>query len=446
MLSIGFVPLLRTTFDVPYAESVIESAYRVMMNADFTLVGDKTPVTDADEAALRSADFSASASIDVLVVLQATFADSTLIDALISPLHVVDVPILLWAVPEPHTGGRLRLNSLCGVNLGAHHLRRIGRPYHTIYANADDPSVIQQITALGQARRAKQALKSARIGIIGEHPAGFDTCDYDAGALRKLFGVEIVPVALREKVFADARRVESGTVDTLFADLSHRVSGLAGDAPTRGTLSTYVTLQQISADERLAGCAVRCWPEFFTELGCAACGALSLLTDAGTPSSCEADVNGTITQFILAQLSGSAAFGSDIVSVDDTSDALVLWHCGLAPLSMADTESTPTATLHSNRRLPLLMDFMLKPGAVTVARLSEATGQYRLVIGRADIVRGEKPFSGTTGLIRFARSARQVIDTILGEGLEHHIALTYGDQLPALRALAQMLELPILEL
>ncbi|MBL8133741.1 MAG: L-fucose/L-arabinose isomerase family protein [Anaerolineae bacterium] len=442
MFSVGFAALLRTTFDVPYAEQMIAAARTSLESHGFRLVGGADPVTDAD-AAIRCGHQLAELEIDAVVVLQATFADSTMVRAI---AEQIDVPLLLWALPEPHTGGRLRLNSLCGINLGAHALRRAGLRYHTAYADPSDPAVIAQLDALVRANRIRRALSSARIGVIGEHPTGFDTCRYDAAELRARLGVEVVPVPLRERVFADARAVDAGAVDALMTEMQGRLQGITDDAPTRGTLATYAALEKIAGEEALNGCAVRCWPEFFTELGCAACGAMSMLTDSGIPASCEADVNGTITQVILAQASGEAAFGSDIVSLDSARDALVLWHCGLAPLSMADKAEQPKATLHSNRRLPLLMDFMLKPGTVTVARLSEAGGEMRLVLGRGEIIRGEKPFSGTTGLIRFARPAQEVLGTILAEGLEHHIALTYGDHLPALLALAQMLELPVLEL
>jgi len=83
---------------------------------------------------------------------------------------------------------------------------------------------------------------------------------------------------------------------------------------------------------------------------------------------------------------------------------------------------------------------------VTIARLSEATGEFRLVVGRGEMVRAPAHFSGTSGVLRFDRPARDVLDTILREGLEHHISLTYGDHVPALLALAGMLDLPVLQL
>ena len=171
-----------------------------------------------------------------------------------------------------------------------------------------------------------------------------------------------------------------------------------------------------------------------------------MLSDEMTPCSCEADVNGTITQMILQAISGEPAFGTDLVSLDSERDALVVWHCGLAPLSMADPQELPGVTIHSNRKLPLLFEFTLKPGPVTIARLTESSGEYRLVVARAEILRAPKSFSGTSGLIHFNSPAREILDIILREGLEHHISLTYGNHIPALLAFADLLNLPVLNL
>ncbi len=153
-----------------------------------------------------------------------------------------------------------------------------------------------------------------------------------------------------------------------------------------------------------------------------------------------------MTQLILQALSGEPAFGSDIVSFDMNANTAVFWHCGKAPLSMADPAVQPRAQIHSNRKLPLLMEFPLKPGRVTLARLSAATGSFRLVIGSGEVVQAPISFTGTSGVIRFDSSAQGVLDTILGEGLEHHLALTYGDHVEALLAFAKMMTIPVLHL
>jgi len=443
-LTLGFVAIVRTTFDVALADEIIAQVRAQLASLNAALVGPVGAVTTLEEAE-AAAEGLAAQKPDVLLVLQATFADSTMLMAL---AERVNAPLLLWAVPEALTGGRLRLNSLCGVNLGQHALRRAGKHARFVYAAPDDDTALRKIDSLLRAASTRRKLQAARFGQVGDAPAGFPTCDYDSASLRERFGIEVVSVALRERVFAGARAVEAATIDPIYAGLGQRVTGLdtLDKAATRGTLGVYATLDAIAKDDHLSGLAVRCWPEFFTELGCAACGAVSMLNDAHIPASCEADVHGVITQYILQTISGGPAFGSDVVAADDESDSLVLWHCGQAPLDMADPEAAPGVTIHSNRRLPLLMEFTLKPGVVTIARLSMATGDYRLVFGRGEMVPGPAAFSGTSGRLRFGRPARDVLTTLLTEGLEHHVAMTYGDHVDALAALADMLEVPMLRL
>ena len=386
-----------------------------------------------------------SEPIDLLLAFQASFADSTM---------VVDLartgpgaPLLLWALPEERTGGRLRLNSFCGINLAAHGLRRAGYNYEYVYAEPEDFQAMNQLLTLAQAGRVRRSLKSARVGRFGLNPDGFEPCTYDGDALAARLGVQVVQRGLSE-VFDGARAAAVSAVDPVLANLHERVDGLdeLEQDPLRKTLGAYVTLGRLADENGYSGLAVRCWPEFFTELGGAACGAMSMLTDEMTPCSCEADVNGTITGLMLQGLSGEPAFGTDMVGWDLERGEAILWHCGLAPLSMADPEFRPRTTVHSNRKKPLLMEFPLKPGRVTLARLSQATGEYRLVVGAGEMQTAAMSYTGTSGVIRFDRPAQEVLDTIMAEGLDHHISLTYGDHLDALLALARLLDLPVLRL
>ena len=148
----------------------------------------------------------------------------------------------------------------------------------------------------------------------------------------------------------------------------------------------------------------------------------------------------------VSWMTDSASFVADLVDLDASSNTAVMWHCGLAPFEMADPESTPVATVHSNRRKPLLNEFPLKPGRVTIARFSQSRGVHRLVIGGGEMLREPLAFSGTAGVLRFDRPTNEVLDTIMHEGLEHHYGIVYGDVRDQLHALAAVLELPVIEL
>ena len=101
----------------------------------------------------------------------------------------------------------------------------------------------------------------------------------------------------------------------------------------------------------------------------------------------------------------------------------------------------------------MLFEFPLKPGRVTLARLhrtgapnSSALNAYQLVIGGGEMQRANKSFTGTSGVIRFDVPAIDVLDTVMGAGLEHHFNLTYGDYRQELRDFARLVGIDVLEL
>lgn len=443
--TIAFVSFIRPTFDVELAHELTKQAKQALSDAGYHLLGADEVITSLEQSR-QLADDLASQEIDLLVIFMATFNDSTMITTI---AQAIDAPMLMWSLPEPGEDDNLRLNSLCGINLAGHALTKLGRKYDYVHAKVNSEKPMQKIATLVCVGKVLRLLKQTRIARVGERPPGFETCDYNDDQLRAVFGIEVIPIDLQKEVFACISETEPAEVDLVIEKLSQTVDGLheIEDVPKRKTLSTFVQLNEMAESRNLQGFAMRCWPEFFSDVGCAACAAMSMLSDKGLPASCEVDVHGTITQFILQTMSRQPAFGTDLVSIVEEDDAIALWHCGLAPLGMASDREKPRVTNHVGRKLPLLMDFALKGGTVTVARLSEQqNGSYRLVVGVAEMLDRQKPFHGTSGMMRFSRSAEDVMDTIIREGIEHHVAITYGDYVEPLIALADYLDIPVLKL
>ncbi len=445
---IAFLPIIRTTFDVTLAEQMIAIARKALLAAGFSLSGPEQALVNVTDAEKAIQDLAAH-PVDLLLIFQATFADSTMVVTLTAN---ATAPVFLWAIPEPWTGDRLRLNSLCGINLAGHALTLRHRYYEYAYATPDDVETIRKIRASVAAGRLYRQLKSTRLGVVGEHPAGLDTCDLNAPTLERYFGIKVDQLQLSD-VFNRARSTPSEDLEPLRTRLDTYLQNLDSldQKPLNGTLSVYAALKDITEEEKLDGLAVRCWPEFFTEMGCAACGAMSMLSDGfdlsrPIPCSCEADANGTVTQLMLQILADAPAFGTDIVGVDLAKDLVALWHCGLAPLSMADPNVQAQGGVHSNRGVPLVMDFPLKPGEITFARLSQATGDLRLVVGKGEMLAAPKPFSGTSGTLKVKGSAKRFLTALMQEGLEHHISFVYGDYLDSLVAFAKLVQISILNL
>ena len=444
----GVAALARPTFDVPFAEEMKEKAFAAFDAAGIEAVGPRNLLFDADAAEAAAAEIAAREDLDALVLLQITFTDATMAVELGGRFNA---PLAIWAVPEPRLGGRLRLNAFCGLNLAAHALGKAETPHNWLFAAPDAPDLADSLRALAtppknkpsaaeriaaepdpqsseKLARALAALRGARFSVVGEHPAGFDTCEYDADELKRLADISVERIPIND-LFARAKAVPADRA----AAARESAAALEGiDAVDQEQLDRsfrlFCALEDVQKETNAQGLAIRCWPETFTEYGCAACGPMAMMNERRTPSACEADVYGSFSALMMQELADEPAWMADLVDVDVAGDTGVFWHCGLAPLSMCDPEATPEATIHTNRKMPLLHPVSLETRASSRSRgLSQARGRTKLVYGGGEFIRSPMAFTGTSGVFRFDRPMADVLQAIMDEALEHHYAIAYGD-------------------
>ncbi len=178
-VKIGFAGLGRVQFDMEEANrQYLASAKALQTNfpeAELAIVPElaTTPL-----AAVTVARQLKSAAIDTLVLQLATFTDASLITAFFSELAV---PTTLWALPEPSIGdgGRLRLNSLCGVNLAAYTLTSGGKDFNYVYGWPDDSEVVEIINRRYLALQLDKIMRSLKLGVVGNRPPGFFPSGFD---------------------------------------------------------------------------------------------------------------------------------------------------------------------------------------------------------------------------------------------------------------------------
>jgi L-fucose isomerase-like protein len=465
---VGVAVLARPTFDVDHARVMADAAWQRLDELGHELIGSPDLILDADALGAATSTL-ANEPLDALVIVQATFADATLAAAI---ADANPAPLLLWAIPEERTGARLRLNSFCGINLAGFRLTREGRRYRYLYRDPCDAATTADLAALLEApmpvirpigepkpvgsadpdstdaaRAVQRRLAASTIGIVGDRPDGFEPCDYDPAMLAATAGVAAETATLSE-LFARATSAAASSARAVRVRVATQLEGVDEIDPEGldRSVRLHLGLRQLIDERGWTGVATRCWPECFTVYGAACCAPHSLLNDDGVPGCCEADAYGTVTSLILQWLADGPAFVADLVDLDPSDQTGVLWHCGMAPISMANPRESPRATIHTNRRKPLLNEFPLRPGRVTIARLSQSRHASRLTIGGGEMLDAPLPYAGTGGVIRFDRPVEAVMDTIMTEGHEHHYGMVYGDVRPQLHALAAELQLPVIEL
>ncbi|MEO1265493.1 MAG: hypothetical protein AAFV26_07290, partial [Pseudomonadota bacterium] len=422
-MKIGLLPLGRPTFDVAYAEEKLAGLLARLDATGHAFVGARELLFDAGTSQTAIAEIAA-ANVDRVLILQVTFTDAAMT---VEAARALDAPLSLWAVPEPRAGGRLRLNAFCGLNLASHALGLNGRGFSWAYGdgdaitNADLDALltggresarrdgVSIDTANDDGRRIAEAVRGARIARVGEHPVGFDTCAYRADRLQALAGVTIDEVAL-EDLFARAQDVPDAAPAAIRTRLEATLDDLdaVDQEQLDKSLRLKIALDGMREDGNYDAFAIRCWPETFTEYGGAVCGPVAMMGEARVPCACEADVYGALTQLILQQAAQAPVFLVDLVDMDLEDDTGVVWHCGQAPMSMRDETIAASATIHTNRKMPLLFEFPLKPGRVTLMRVSQAFNDPRIVIAGAEMLSRPMAFTGTSGVLRFDRPAGDV--------------------------------------
>ncbi len=445
-LTVGYLPLVKGSWINPGLETRRREALQALCALDARIVEGGRLIQSETEAEEELHRFE-EARVDLVVAHFLTFSLGSIVPGFAVRLRK---PLLLWSEPEPPmTGGRIAANSFCASNMNAHALWKMRLPYAFVYGAA--PEALPQITRRLRVHACLKRLQNARIGSLGGRVPGFYTSNCDELALRAKFGVEIEGVTLLELV-RHAETLPEGDLARSRAELLEGCRCEVPEEEVRKGAALLAAWHALTASYRLDAWTARCWPEFAALHGIGVCHLLGCMTRSGVPVACEGDVYGALAMLIVTLLSGSDAFFCDLISFEERGDTGLFWHCGAAPTSLCRGDCTPVLRKHSiidgGDRKGLAVDFPLKPGPVTVLRIGETrdgTG-FRMLLIRGEALATDQLLHGTPLTVRFQRPARELAETLVASGFEHHYVLCHGDIAPELRELADLLELERTEL
>jgi L-fucose isomerase-like protein len=444
MTKLGVVCLARTTFEHELAAKwygEVQSALAQLHGV--TIVAVKPLAIEQIDADVAVAKLH-PANIDALLLINGTFALGGLAMSLGKALGV---PIMLWAWHEPaEQTGKLRLNSLVGVNLNASNLYKLGSRPQTIYTAHDDANAIRQIGSFARAAAALRDLQTVRVGMIGGHAPGFDNLAVNKLALRKQLGVEVVEVGLQALI----AKAQAGIPAAKAADKMHSPSAEFEDSreASDDQLAKYDALvtaaRDLAAQQKLNVLTLKCWGDLAEQYGIAGCGAVSVLGGHGLITGCEGDVMGALTMRLGERLTGEKAVLMDLVSTDAASNTALFWHVGCAPTCLAAAGQPKHLFSHFAGGKGLTAGFGLRPGRVTVMRLGDDGQNLRMLATTGTALDTPMNIRGTVSRVQLDGKVGAFLDEILNNGWEHHVALAYGEVLPELHAIGKLMNMPVI--
>lgn len=454
----------RFTFDTAVAAQRASAARDLVSGLGADVRGSAGLILTGQDTA-QAARHSGSGA-DLVIHVCASFSDASPALALYGGLTQ---PVLLWALREPgQPGDRLWLNSLCGANLAGHALVHAGRSVRLLHADPGEPQARTVVAdalrgtlppavtlgdpgreraGAGAAQRAVAALRGSVIGLAGEAPAGFTPSELDPSLL-DLLGLRVRQLST-EQIFGRVAAADPGQQQAELQAAAAAQPSLAGVDPEQAgrAAATAVALRDWTRSDSLAAVAVRCWPEFPEQLGVCPCSALSRLADDGTATACERDVLGAATMLLAQALGSGPTYLADTVDLDAGANLIRVWHCGSAATSLAADPAHATQTVHCNRRIGVAGNFPLRTGPVVMTRLDRdpVTGGLRLLITSGQSVPEPNRFQGNSAAIAMDGDAAQYVHALVTGGFPHHTVLAWSDVRPGLRAVADLLHIPVSE-
>jgi len=436
MLNIGFVSLRAQFGFNPEEAERLAGVSKGVLSGLGTVHAPQDMIMTKKEATAANELLKAS-NVDLLVMQIGTFPSGELLPLLIKDLHA---PVLLWGLPEPpFDGGILQFNSLCGVHLMASLLKRADHKFDYVHLNPEGD--VTELVRYVRAFEVSVELKSMRVGLVGSHTPGFDAMAVDAPSLKQKIGPEVVYIGLMD-VFNASEQVAAEKRQTLVQEIGQNFDN-ANELPADKIdkfAKTYASLEGKAKEHKVSSLSVRCWPEFIEGHGQAACCSVSKLTDDGIVTGCEGDVLGTITSSIMARFAGSAPFLADIVHADYETNEATLWHCGAAPYSLVAPGEK--VLLGEDFGIGgLNVEFPLKSGVVTMARLGYLNGQYRMLVTTGEALKIGPIVKGTVAQVKCDTSAKAIMDTLIYDGWEHHLTMIYTDVAAELEQLCKILQI-----
>ena len=428
-IRIGVVCIARKTFDFEAAFEIyqkIQEKLKSISNINWEFIPELViEIEDAQNAA----HYLASKEIDGLVCISGTFALGHLILEL---NKVIDRPVLLWGLYElPYDGGKIRLNSLCGINLNTSNLYKAGvRNYHVIIGDEIDEDWLDAI-------RIIKSFSTAHVGIIGYRAQGFFNLDVDELDLYKQLGILIDHFEL-EEIFDFATSQEQinerrNQIKSIFD-----VSGISEDQLDKVAKLT-AKFDNFMKENNLDSIAIRCWPEFAAKYGVSPCASMSVLQSEQKILTCEGDILGSLSMLAHKAIGGKFPFLADFSQVNFQENFGLLWHCGVAACNLWDGKCVRSLDTYFAGGKGVTADFVMKSGEISLLRIDYAPGEYRIFLQKAEGIPMEKLLKGTYVKVKFEDNIRSIIDKIIQNGIAHHISVVYGDYIRPLEIFAKII-------
>ncbi len=310
-------------------------------------------------------------------------------------------PLLLLGPHDPRYPGLTGLLAVGGA------LNQTGVRHERLWVDLDDASTLPRVMTFLRAAAAATRLRGQVYGLIGGRSIGMSTGAAPAERWQQQFGVDVDHVDEAE-ILRRAGLVPDEEVQAARDWIERRLLAIESDdvqlTPEKWDLEIrcHIALTHLVEEAGFDFVGLKCHHEM-SGFHCVQCMSAAFVNDpydwrgpkAPVPLACEADSDGALTMQLLHLVSERPACLLDVRYFDRANGVYVMPNCGSAPTWFAARSENPDENLARVRLVPAIskyagggghLQFVFRPGELTLARLTRTVDRYRMVMIRGEAI------------------------------------------------------------
>ena len=448
----GIVAVSRDCFLVEMSRTRRDNVAAACKDKNIPIVVCNT-IVENERDVLIAIDELVEQDVNALVIYLGNFGPEGPLSLL---AEMFDGPVMLVAATE-ETGEDLidgRGDAFCGMLNASYNMGLRGqRPHIPEYPVGTAPEVADMIAEFIPAARVILGMAGLKIFSFGPRPQDFLACNAPVKPLYDL-GIEIMENS--ELDLLDVFRSAEGDpeIEATAQDMAAEL-GAGNNYPDMLTkLAQYERGLLTFMENNLGVCdfgifANKCWPAFESHFGFVPCYVNSRLASRGIPVSCEVDIYGALSEYMVA---AATELPPTLLDINNTvpadmyeaakssiggyahTDLFMGFHCGNTPSSCMSTFALKHQIIMKRLMEPDVepnitrgtLDGRIKAGDVTIFRL-QGTADTRLAsyVAQGEVLDIDPKSHGGIGVIAIKNLGRFYRHVLINKQFPHHTAVGF---------------------
>lgn len=394
-----------------------------------------SPVMDAEGAKAAKKAFQEE-KVDYLLLLNASFSTGDIM----MEFEQWETPMGVWAIPELKKEGDIALNATVSGNM---YISIAQRTYQTpkkikwFYGYPEEELCKKRFQVTFQALKGYKAIRAGKIGVLGGVAPTFYNLA-NAGTKEEEMGISFVHFTM-EDLCKEVKLLKKEEIKYRKQQIiisAEDCSSVPEQSLEEGAKVLSV-LVKWTEQYHISAWAASCWPDFQEHFSIVPCVPFTLLAKLkGVPVACEGDIGGAISLLFAKAIAGYAPTLMDLASLEFEQEQMLLWHCGIGSVDLMPKQGSrmiPHPMLDrknpDRKEMGLAYDYLFREVPVTVLRY---TNDHRLFAFEGKINNQYAGYTGTRGYVTDFTSRKQatklgdIVETIMSQGIEHHLILVPG--------------------